>query len=180
VSGPDASQWIRACIADVVEIAAHRASPRDQQFPALGRAVIANDQLRLSVRPGRWLLLSEPAEPGASAARWESVCSDFAAAIDRSSGLDAVWVQGAAAREMLTRGCRLDLDPTVMPNGSTAATLIAQVAVTVVVLPTGLLLLTPSTTARHFREWLISTARPFGFEPGPDVQLTDLLRSEWS
>ncbi len=180
MSAPDASVTIHACATDVVEIAAYRACLRDVQLPAMGRAAIASDQLRLSVRPGRWLLLSEPGQAGAAAARWESVYAESAAIIDLSSGLVAVFVQGAAAREMLTRGCRLDLDPTVMPVGSAAATLMAQVAVILVVLPAGLLLLTPSTTARHLREWLVSTAQPFGFAPGADLKLTDLLRSEWS
>jgi hypothetical protein len=35
----------------------------------------------------------------------------------------------------------------------------AQVAVVIAVLPSGLLVLTPSSTARHFREWLIASAR---------------------
>jgi heterotetrameric sarcosine oxidase gamma subunit len=180
VSAPDACVTIQECATDVVEIVAHRAASRDTQLPAMGRAAIAGDQLHLSVRPGRWLLLSEPAASGAAAARWESVSAGSAAAIDLSSGLVTLFVQGAAAREMLTRGCRLDLDPTVMPAGSAAATLMAQVAVTLVALPAGLLLLTPSTTARHLREWLASTAQPFGFAPGADLKLTDLLRSEWS
>ena len=80
---------------------------------------------------------------------------------------------------MLARGCRLDLDPAVMPTGSAVATVIAQVAVTLVAMPAGLLLLTPSTTARHLREWLLSTSKPFGFEQGAALRLTDLLRSEW-
>lgn len=176
----DASVTIRECPADVVEIAAHRATSRDMHLPAMGRAEIASDQLRMSVRPGRWLLLSEPAPAGAAAARCEAVYAESAAAIDLSSGLAAFFVQGAAGREMLARGCRLDLDPAAMPAGSAAATLIAQVAVTLVALPAGLLLLTPSSTARHLREWLISTAQPFGFKPGAVLQLTDLLRSEWS
>lgn len=180
MSEPEVFVRIHECAADVVEIVAYRAHPRERGFPAFGRASNAGDQLRLSVRPGRWLVLSAPAEAGATAARWESACAESAAAIDLSSGLVALFVQGAAAREMLTRGCRLDLDPAVMPTGSAAATLMAQVAVTLVTLPAGLLLLTPSTTARHLREWLVSTAQSFGFEQGAALPVTDLLRSEWS
>lgn len=180
MSAPDASGTIHDCAADVVEIAVFGATSHDTRLPAMGRAEMLSDQLRLSVRPGRWLLLSVPAQAGEAAARWEAVYAESAAAIDLSSGLAAFFVQGTAAREMLARGCRLDLDPVAMPVGSAAATLIAQVAVTLVALRPGLLLLTPSSTARHMREWLISTAQPFGFERGADLQLTDVLRSEWS
>jgi sirohydrochlorin ferrochelatase len=37
--------------------------------------------------------------------------------------------------------------------------------VILVALGSGLLLLTPASTARHFHEWLLAAARPLGFEP---------------
>jgi hypothetical protein len=46
-----------------------------------------------------------------------------------------------------------------------------QVSVILVALPSGLLLLTPASTARHVREWLVSTAKPFVLMPSPEVAL---------
>jgi heterotetrameric sarcosine oxidase gamma subunit len=161
------------CPADFVEIAALRdrtadvealAARRGWRLPALGRALAAPGQIAISVRPGRWLLLSAPAAPGERVAAWEQECTGLAAAVDLSSGLAALWLEGPCCREALARGCRLDLHASVFPSGHAAATIMAQVAVILVALSSGVLLLTPSTTARHFSEWLAHAAAPFNFE----------------
>jgi hypothetical protein len=56
----------------------------------------------------------------------------------------------------------------------------AQVAVILAVLPSGLLLLTPATTARHLREWLASTAKPFGLVPRADVTVAAVCGDKFS
>jgi sarcosine oxidase gamma subunit len=75
---------------------------------------------------------------------------------------------------MLARGCRLDLEPTLFPPGRAAATIIAQVPVTLAALASGMLLLTPATTGRHLRHWLAATARPFGLMPVTSVSVATL------
>jgi sarcosine oxidase subunit gamma len=159
---------------DIVEIAALRgrapdvariALGRGVRLPALGRAVAAADHLALCVRPERWLILTPPASAGASAAPWQSACVGVGAVLDLSSGLSTLEFSGPQAREVLVRSCRIDLDAQVFPVGSACATIMAQVAVILVALGSGLLLLTPASTARHFHEWLVAAARPLGFEP---------------
>ena len=172
---------LAACRADVIEIAAFRArepeleslaASKGVRLPAWGEATfVAADTLALSVRPGRWLLLSPPAPPGEAGLGAERVFSGVGAVIDHSSGLVGVHLRGATWREVLKRGCRLDLDSRVFPAGAAAATIIAQVSATLAALPLGLLLLTPASTARHLREWLASTARPFGFAVRPEVTI---------
>ncbi len=166
MSGPESGIRLASCAADIVEIAAfHGRAPELESFavgrgirlPALAGVAAATDQLALCVRPARWLLLSPPASPG-----------------DLSSGLAALHLSGPRVRELLSRGCRLDLDPQVFPAGRAAATIIVQVSVILAVLASGLLLLTPSSTARHLREWLALTARPFGLVPGADVTVAAL------
>jgi heterotetrameric sarcosine oxidase gamma subunit len=186
VSGPEpvsAGVRLASCAADVVEIAAFHGRARELEsiaggrgldLPALGRLALASDQLALCVRPERWLLLGPPALPGATAALWQAGCARVGAAVDLSSGLTALHLSGPQVRELLSRGCRLDLDPEVFPAGSAAATIMAQVAVILAVLPSGLVLLTPATTARHLREWLISTAKPFGLVLRADVTVGGL------
>ena len=95
--------------------------------------------------------------------------------VDLSSGLAVLHLCGPEARAVLARSCRLDLDPKHFPTGRAAATIVAQVSTVIVATPRGLLLLTPSSTARHFREWLLATGRPFGIGPPCDVSLADLL-----
>ena len=174
---------LASCVADIVEIAALHAGAheiesiagaRGLDLPAPGRVAVASDQVALCVRPARWLLLAPAASPGATAAIWQAACSRVGAAVDLSSGLTALHLSGPQVRELLSRGCRLDLDPEVFPAGSAAATIMAQVAVILAVLPSGLVLLTPATTARHLREWLISTAKPFGLVLRADVTVGGL------
>jgi len=174
---------LASCPADVVEIAAfHGRAPeleriagaRGLDLPPPGQLARASRPLALCVRPARWLLLAPPASPGATAAHWQAACGRMGAAVDLSSGLVAWHLAGPQVREVLSRACRLDLDPEVFPAGRAAATIMAQVAVILAVLPSGLLLLTPATTARHLREWLASTAKPFGLVLRADVTVAAL------
>jgi heterotetrameric sarcosine oxidase gamma subunit len=169
------------CASDIVELAARRgeseklaavAAGRGLPLPAFGRATVGREQLAISVRPERWLLLSPPATPGLAAAAWQQACAGTVAVIDLSSALAVFYLAGADSAEVLARGCRLDLHPTVFPAGHAAATIIAQVAVIIVQLPAARLLLTPATTARHFAEWLAATGAPFGMSQAGAEPLT--------
>jgi heterotetrameric sarcosine oxidase gamma subunit len=174
---------LAACLVDIVEIAAFRecapvllcrAHEHGLTLPPHGRVAAVPGGLALTVRPERWLLLLAPADRGANALHARQICGTAGAAIELSSALAALHLTGSAVREVMKRGCRLDLDPAVFPAGAAAASAMAQVAVILAALPSGLLLLTPATTARHLREWLASTARPFGFESGADVTVSVL------
>lgn len=176
--GDAAGVELETCQTDIVEIAALRgragelqtiACNRGLPLPALGRATITADQLALGVRPERWLVLSPPAAPGASAQLWQGACAGAGVAVDLSSGLTALQLSGPAARDVLARGCRLDLDPGAFPVNAAAATIMVQVSVILAALPSGLLLLTPASTAQHMRGWLAATAKPFGLMPQSDL-----------
>lgn len=172
---------LAALDADIVEVSAYVAGAADArrrvggiELPAFGRLIHAGPQLVLSVRPGRWLMLSAPQEPGRAARTWAAACANQGAVVDLSSALTPYWLTGVRAREVLTRGCRLDLAGQALPGGSAAATVIAQVAVILAALPSGLLLLSPSSTARHLREWLVAAARPFGIAPEVAVSFAEV------
>jgi len=172
------------CTADVVELAALRGrrealeraiAARGVALPALGRLAMGGGTLVLCVRPERYLLISAPAAPGESAASWQAVCDGHGAAVDQSSGLAVFELAGAGAREVLARGWRLDLDPRTFPVGCAAASLMAQVSVTLAALPSSLLLLTPASYARHLREWLALSARSVGLAVRPEVSIAVVL-----
>ena len=173
-----------SCTLDIVEVAALRGRVRDiesiarqrggLELPALGWFAGAGDSLAICVRPCRWLLLSSAASPGACVAGWQSATSGVGASVDLSSALTACHLSGDATREVLSRGCRLDLDPDVFLVGHAAATIMALVSVILVRLASGMLLLTPSSTARHVREWLASTARPFGLAAPAEIPFASL------
>jgi len=172
---------------DIIELAALRdrvhvvrtlGARRGLNFPAFGRIAAARDILVLSVRPERWLLLTPPAPPGAALASWHGACAGCAAAVELSSALTVLHLAGPAVRDVLARGCRLDLHPDVFPAASAAASHMAQVPVVLAALPAGWLLLTPSSTARHFREWLNAAAAPFGLESRGSVTVATLSKEE--
>ena len=169
--GQHAGVRIADCAADIIELAAYRgqagtlgarAAERGVSLAALGHVGRAASGLVLAVRPERWLLLLAPAKCAAVARSWQQACSDCAAVIEHSAALRAFHITGEATREMLKRGCRLDLDPPGFPSGSAASTIMAQVPVTLAALADGVLLLAPSSMARHLREWLMAAASPFG------------------
>ena len=160
---------------DVIEIAAHarvafgksRASPQRaaSALPGFGRVVATGRWLTMSVRPERWLVLQAATPAGARAAQWHTACAGVGTAVDLSSALAVLHLAGPMARELLARSCRVDLHESALPTGRAVATVMAQAAVVIAAIPSGLLLLTPSTTARHFREWLFGSARACGLVP---------------
>jgi sarcosine oxidase subunit gamma len=160
-----------ALAADIIELAPLRdrthvlralGARRGLSFPEFGRIATTRETVVLCTRPERWLVLTTPAPPGAALSHWREACAGCAAPVELSSAITMLYLAGPAMREVLARSCRLDLHPDAFTEGSAAATHMAQVPVTLAALRSGWLLLTPSTTARHFRDWLTSTAGPFG------------------
>ena len=173
-------------VADIVELASHRgrevglralAASRGQPLPPFGRAAAEHGRLALCVRPGRWLLMQPRRAGGEGARAWQGVCDGLGSAVDLSSGLALFLLRGPLAAELLDRHCRLDLRRERFGSGRAAATLMAQVPIMIVARPRGLLLATPSSTSRHFREWLGTAGRPFGFR-GPRAVPTEELLGE--
>jgi len=183
-TGPVTGIVCAAVAADVIELAALSertqvlkalAGRRGLSLPVCGRNLMVRDTLVLCVRPERWLLLTPPAAPAAALANWRGATAGCAIVVELSSALKALRLSGPAVTEVLARGCRLDLHPEVFVPGSAAATHVAQVPVILTALSTGWLLLTPSTTARHFREWLAASAAPFGFATAADVTVATVF-----
>jgi heterotetrameric sarcosine oxidase gamma subunit len=177
-SGQASGVTLRRRPADVVELAAVRdraqvlkalARRRGMQLPDLGHVVASEGTLVLCVRPERWLVVTPPESSGSAAAGWQAACAGCGIGVDLSSALTALEVAGPAVRTLLARGCRLDLDPDVFPAGHAAATIMAQVPVILAALETAVLLLTPSSTARHFREWLTHAGQPFALAADEDA-----------
>jgi sarcosine oxidase subunit gamma len=166
--------------AEVIEVAALRnqaaaaesfGTASGEPLPAFGQVRSTASALALCVRPARWHLVAPlPAQQESARARdWRAGVGPAAAVTELSSALAAFILCGPELGEMLARGCRLDLHPRVFPPGSAAATVMVQVPVVLAALPHGMLLLTPSSTAQHFAEWLETAARPFGRAADPTI-----------
>jgi sarcosine oxidase gamma subunit len=173
-------------VPDLIEIAALRgkiaevaaiAAARGVQLPAFGKVVCAPSYIVLSVRPGRWLLLraiagyergvageaAQHGEPRGAAADWQAALRGAGVAVDQSSALAAIQVRTAADRAALAAACRVDLDSRVFREGDAALTVLFQVPAIVAALSSGIVLLTPATTARHFSESLAGLPAPIAF-----------------
>ena len=182
MSGPEGIA-LAALPADIVELATFRdraaelarlAGQRGLRLPGPGGVEARSGRLALQVRPERWLLLSPPAAPGASAAHWQEMGRGCAAVVELSAALAAFLLKGPQVAEMLARACRLDLDASAFPTGTAAATIMVQVPAILARLTPGMLLLTPATTAGHLREWLVASSQPFGLVRGADATVSDL------
>jgi sarcosine oxidase subunit gamma len=100
------------------------------------------------------------------AARLGHACDSHASIVDQSCGHAALRLSGARARDVLAKGCRIDLHPRAFGVGRAAATIIAHVHGIVWQIdesPT-FELIVPSTFAEHVFEWLCLSAAEFGYE----------------
>ena len=82
--------------------------------------------------PDEWLLITPPNMESQLIESLRGALGDiFAAVTDVSGGQTVISLQGPHARDILTKGCSLDLHPRVFGPGVCAQTLIAGVAVTI-------------------------------------------------
>jgi sarcosine oxidase, subunit gamma len=86
----------------------------------------------LCLGPDEWLVLATESDAAAVRAQLEAqLASTSHALVDLSDGLAALEVQGGAARELLSKGCGLDLHPRSFPEGRCARTRFAQIPVVI-------------------------------------------------
>ncbi len=104
--------------------------------------------------PDEWLVVAAPGAQGRLEAALGAIAS--VCAVDVSDQRTALDLCGPAARELLSAGCALDLDPRALPSGRCAQTLVAA-APTIVVARNEdeLRLLVRSSFAGHLARHLI-------------------------
>jgi sarcosine oxidase subunit gamma len=99
-----------------------------QELPSQAGAVMSGPMHVLCVGPGEWVIIA-PEEQGTRLR--QRIAPDLIkfglVLVDLSVGLAALAVQGAIARELLSKGCGLDLHPRSFPAGHCARTRFAQV-----------------------------------------------------
>ena len=83
----------------------------------------------LWLAPGTWMVVAQDVEDGGLYSRLREELGDRAAVVDQSHGRAVLRLAGASARDVLAKGCRLDLHPRVFTPGMCAQTVIAQIGV---------------------------------------------------
>ncbi len=89
------------------------------------------------------------------------------AAVDVSAQRTAMRLRGARARDVLAKGCSLDLHPRVFGTGAAAQTMLGQAAVVLIPLDhngTDYRILVRSSFAGYLADWLIDAAEEFGVD----------------
>jgi heterotetrameric sarcosine oxidase gamma subunit len=148
--------------------------------PAPGRASPVAAGTALWLAPGAWMVVAEGLE-GALYRRLLDELEGLAAVIDQSHGRAALRLAGARARDVLAKGCRLDLHPREFTPGSCAQTSIAQIGVLLHQRdehPTYDLYVLAGY-ALDFLEWLTASAAEFGYriETSCSVAVADCQRA---
>nr|WP_272876035.1 sarcosine oxidase subunit gamma family protein [Neoroseomonas soli] len=134
--------------------------------PGPGQAVSGSAVTAIWTQPGHWLLTAARRNEGALAARAAEAFAGMAAVADQSHGRTTIVLSGSAAREALSRGCRLDLHPRAFGQGRAAHTPIAQIGCLVHQTddaPTFELTVF-STLAEPFLHWLLEAGAAYGVE----------------
>lgn len=136
--------------------------------PAAGRTLLQGDITTVWIAPGTWLVIEPWKSEGALAQRLEARLGQAASIADQTYGKAVIRLSGARAREVLAKGCRIDLHPRVFGPGSSTVSPIAHInAVLIQVDATPSFdLVLPATLAESLLHWLKESAAEFGFVTG--------------
>lgn len=141
----------------------------DADFPTLARGALGlplpqlagetrdNRAVRiLWLAPDRWLAVSAHAID-------MSALSAIAAVNDVAQGRTVLRLAGPKVRDLLRKGCPLDLDPAAFPSGRAAATLLGHLNVIMdCVADDSFDLYVTRSYDQFVRDWLVRAAKEFG------------------
>jgi sarcosine oxidase, subunit gamma len=118
--------------------------------------------------PEEWLVTSTSQAAEALEAQLREVTTEHGgAAVDVSAQRTTVRLCGAHARDVLAKGCSLDLHPAVFGPGAAAQTMLGLAAVVLIPLDdkgTDYRILVRSSFAGYLADWLIDAAEEFGVD----------------
>jgi len=92
----------------------------------VNRAVMARGTAALWLGPGNWLIKPGSDQAAALAALERAVATTQSSLVDVSDLWFGVRMEGDRSRDLLAKGCALDLDPQVFAPGATAVTQLAR------------------------------------------------------
>ena len=117
--------------------------------------------------PDEWLVVAPPEQAALEPALREALGA-AGAVVDVSAHRTTIALSGPLTRDVLARGCSLDLDPRVSPAGTCVQTLLALAGVILVVRDDltqegagEVRLLVRSSFARYLADWLLDACREY-------------------
>jgi heterotetrameric sarcosine oxidase gamma subunit len=131
--------------------------------PSLSAPTVPSACRLLTLAPGEWLLISDTLAAHALREYVRHSRSHGIAAVESSSGLSAIQVEGAAARHVLANGCGLDLHSPSFALGACTRTRLAQLPVILdyVDVSPRFELYVGRSYLSHLRSWLDDAAEGF-------------------
>ncbi len=140
----------------------------DSSLPLTPNTVARDANLSvLWLGPDEWLIVTQPHGESTVVASLEAALSDTHSSItDVTGGQTIIRLSGPSARDLLAKGCPLDLHPRVFGPGQCAQTLVAKAMVTILHVddaPTFDLVVRRSF-ADYLRVWFQDAAQEFGLE----------------
>ena len=128
--------------------------------------VSGRDTTVIWLGPQEWLVTSERRDgEDLEATLRDAVCEHGGAAVDVSAQRTTLRLSGAHARDVLAKGCSLDLHPRVFGPGAAAQTVLGHAGVVLIPLSdngTDYRLIVRSSFVRYLANWLIDAAEEFG------------------
>ncbi|QSE93712.1 sarcosine oxidase subunit gamma [Rhodococcus pseudokoreensis] len=119
--------------------------------------------------PQEWLITTRSQSPEElEGALRAAVTPHGGAAIDVSAQRTTLRLTGAHARDILAKGCSIDLHPKVFRPGSAVQTMLGLAGVVLIALDdqgTDYRILVRASFARYLAAWLIDAAEEFGVDP---------------
>jgi sarcosine oxidase subunit gamma len=115
--------------------------------------------------PDEWLIVTQAERAALMAETLGAACSGFHAAVnDISGGQVALMINGSATRDILSKGCTLDLHETVFSAGCCGQSGLAKANVLLACLDDapGFMVVVRRSFADYLCRWLLRAARPGG------------------
>ena len=125
----------------------------------------SEDVTAMWLGPDEWLLLTPPGlETALAEALAAALVEKFASVVDLSGGQTVVNVSGDHARDVLAKGCTLDLHPRAFGPGRCAQTLVSKAGVTIRQLDESpsFDLIVRRSFAGYLAQWLEDAAQEYG------------------
>jgi sarcosine oxidase subunit gamma len=136
------------------------------ELPEGRKRVAASGLTLIGVAPSQWLAIADGAEGRALLSRLSEALSGLASVVDQSDAKAILRVSGPRLRDVLAKGCSLDLHPRAFTQQHAATTQIALIPCQLWQLdeaPT-FELAVPLSYSRSFWSWLTASAAEFGYE----------------
>ena len=131
-------------------------------------AVAGSNTMLIWFGPQEWLVTSRDRTGEALEAQLRAAITEHGgAAVDVSAQRTTVRLRGAHARDVLAKGCSLDLHPTVFGPGAAAQTILGLAAVVLIPLSdngTDYRILVRASFAGYLAAWLLDAAEEFGVD----------------